>query len=133
METNTKKILAVVLIAIIGIGIGLTVWFLLPQPYGNVVTGRLVTPGAPAGTPSNRIIHVGVLDPMTEIQGEGAWKGAYLACDEINSAGGVKIGNDTYYFGLVAEDTYEAETTLDPSKGTAAANKIIDQDGAQFI
>jgi branched-chain amino acid transport system substrate-binding protein len=133
METNTKKILAVVLIAIIGIGIGLTVWFLLPQPYGNVVTGRLVTPGAPGETPSNRIIRVGILDPMTEIQGEGAWKGAYLACDEINSAGGVKIGNDTYYFGLVAEDTYEAETTLDPSKGTAAANKIIDQDGAQFI
>jgi hypothetical protein len=70
---------------------------------------------------------------MTEIQGEGAWMGAYLACDEINTAGGVTVGGETYYFGLVAEDTYEADASLDISKGTAAATKIITEDGAKYI
>ncbi|MHA2067947.1 MAG: ABC transporter substrate-binding protein, partial [Candidatus Thorarchaeota archaeon] len=38
-----------------------------------------------------------------------------------------------YYFGLVAEDTFEADASLDISKGTAAATKIITEDNAQFI
>jgi len=131
---ETKQIVAVVLIVIIIAGVGVGIYMFLPTaPYGAIVIGQLVTPGAPAGTPSDHIVKVGILDPMTEIQGEGAWKGAYLACDEINTAGGITVGGETYYFGLVAEDTSEAETSLDISKGTAAATKIITEDGAQFI
>jgi branched-chain amino acid transport system substrate-binding protein len=133
---ETKQIVAVVLIVVIVAGVGVGVYFLLPQtppPYGTVVIGQLVAPGAPTGTPNDHIIKVGILDPMTEIQGEGAWKGAYLACDEINTAGGITVGGETYYFGLISEDTSEADTSLDISKGTAAATKIITQDGAQFI
>jgi len=131
---ETKQIVAIALIVIIIAGVGVGVYLMLPAaPYGAIVIGQLVTPGAPAGTPQNRIIVVGILDPMTEIQGEGAWMGAYLACDEINQAGGVTVGGETYYFGLIAEDTFESETSLDISKGTAAATKIITEDGAQFI
>ncbi len=131
---ETKKIVAIALIVIIIAGVGAGLYLMLPAaPYGAIVIGQLVTPGAPAGTPQNRIIVVGILDPMTEIQGEGAWMGAYLACDEINTAGGVTVGGETYYFGLVAEDTYESEASLDISKGTAAATKIVTEDGAQFI
>ena len=131
---ETKQIVAIALIVIIIAGVGVGLYLMLPAaPYGAVVIGQLVTPGAPAGTPQNRIIVVGILDPMTEIQGEGAWMGAYLACDEINTAGGVSVGGETYYFGLIAEDTYESEASLDLSKGTAAATKIITEDGAQFI
>jgi branched-chain amino acid transport system substrate-binding protein len=90
-------------------------------------------PGAPSGVANDHIIRVGILDPMTEIQGEGAWQGAYLACDEINQAGGVNISGETYYFGIISEDTYEAEASLDTSKGTAAATKIIAQDHARYI
>lgn len=131
---ESKQIIAVVLIVIIIAGVAVGVYmFLPPAAYGAVVVGQLVTPGAPAGTPSDRIIVVGILDPMTEIQGEGAWMGAYLACDEINTAGGVVVGGETYYFGLVSEDTSEADAELDISKGTAAATKILTQDNAQFI
>jgi branched-chain amino acid transport system substrate-binding protein len=131
---ETKQIIAVVLIIVIIAGGGVGIYMFLPAaPYGAVVIGQLVAPGAPAGTPSDHIIKVGILDPMTEIQGEGAWKGAYLACDEINTAGGITVGGEKYYFGIIAEDTFEADTSLDISKGTAAATKIISEDGAQFI
>ncbi len=129
-----KQILAIIVIVIIIAGIAVGVYMFLPAaPYGAVVVGQLVTPGAPSGTPSDQIIVVGILDPMTEIQGEGAWKGAYLACDQINQAGGVTVNGKTYYFGLISEDTFEADTNLDISKGTAAATKIINDDHAQFI
>jgi branched-chain amino acid transport system substrate-binding protein len=131
---ETKQIVAVVLIVVIIAGVGVGLYFFMPAaPYGAIVTGQLVAPGAPAGTPNDHIIRVGILDPMTEIQGEGAWMGAYLACDEINTAGGITVGGETYYFGLIAEDTFEADASLDISKGTAAATKIITEDGAQFI
>jgi branched-chain amino acid transport system substrate-binding protein len=131
---ETKQIVAVVLIVIIIAGVGVGLYLFMPAaPYGALVIGQLVAPGAPAGTPSDHIVKIGILDPMTEIQGDGAWKGAYLACDEINSAGGITVGGETYYLGIIAEDTFESETSLDLSKGTAAATKIITQDGAQFI
>jgi branched-chain amino acid transport system substrate-binding protein len=131
---ESRQIVAVVLIIVIiaGVAVGLYL-FLPPGAYGAVLVGQLVTPGAPAGTPSNRIINVGILGPMTEIQGEGEWYGAYLACDEINTAGGVDIGGETYYFGLVSEDTSESDAELDLSKGTAAATKIITEDNARYI
>ncbi|MFW9788254.1 MAG: ABC transporter substrate-binding protein [Candidatus Thorarchaeota archaeon] len=134
---ETKQIVAVVLIVVIIGGVGAAFYLLAPPPeelpYGQVQIGRLVTPGAPAGTPRANIIVVGVLDPMTEIQGEGAWYGSYLAVDEINTAGGVDVDGETYYFGLISEDTDEASTSLDISKATAAATKIITEDNAQFI
>jgi branched-chain amino acid transport system substrate-binding protein len=131
---ESRQIVAVVLIIVIIAGVAVGVYmFLPPGAYGALVIGQLVTPGAPAGTPSDRIIRVGILDPMTEIQGEGAWRGAYLACDEINTAGGVTVGGETYYFGIIAEDTSEADAELDLTKGTAAATKIITEDNAQFI
>ncbi len=131
MDSGTKKILAIV-VAIIVIGGGIGLYMFLPRDTG-VPIGTLVTPGAPAGIPADRIIVVGILGGMTEIQGEGAWRGSYMACEEINTAGGVVIGSDTYYFGLVAEDTFEADPLLDTSKGVAAATKIISEDNAQFI
>ncbi len=131
---ESRQLVAVVLIVVIIAGVGVGVFlFLPPGAYGALVVGQLVTPGAPAGTPANRIINVGVLGPVTEIQGEGEWMGAYLACDEINTAGGVTIGSDTYYFGIIAEDTFEADASLDISKGTAAATKIITEDNVDFI
>ncbi|MFW9835484.1 MAG: ABC transporter substrate-binding protein [Candidatus Thorarchaeota archaeon] len=130
---ETRQIVAVVLIVVIIAGIGVGIFLFLPGQYGAVAIGRLVTPGAPANADSDHIIVVGILDPMTEIQGEGAWYGSYLACDEINTAGGITVGGETYYFGLISEDTSEADAELDLSKGTAAATKIITEDNAQFL
>ncbi|MEE9376600.1 MAG: ABC transporter substrate-binding protein [Candidatus Lokiarchaeia archaeon] len=91
------------------------------------------TPGAPAGTPSNRIIKIGVLGDLVDITGEGAYQGTYLAVSQINTAGGIDIGGDDYYFGVIAENTYEAEPFLDVTKGTLAAEKMMTQNKPDFV
>ncbi|MHA2211767.1 MAG: ABC transporter substrate-binding protein [Candidatus Thorarchaeota archaeon] len=133
METRSKQLLAVLLIVVVVAGVGVVLFMFPPVDDGSVKIGQLVTPGAPAGTPAANIITVGILDPMTEIQGEGAWMGSWLAVKEINTAGGVTVDGEVYYFGLISEDTSEADASLDLTKGTAAATKIITEDGAQFI
>jgi branched-chain amino acid transport system substrate-binding protein len=128
LTTRTKQILAIGVVAIMIVAVGSGVWFFtLPRfpPY--------VTPGAPAGVPYDRIIKIGLLDPLTEIQGDSAWKGAYLAVWEINAAGGVTINGTQYYLGLIAEDTKEADAVLDVTKGVAAAQKILTVDQAEFL
>jgi ABC-type branched-subunit amino acid transport system substrate-binding protein len=128
MESKTKKILAVVIIAVVATGIGVGLWI-----FQGPTSGVLYTPGVPEGTPNERIIRVGILGPLSDIQGDGMFKGAWLACSNINKAGGVKIGNVTYYFGIIAEDTFESDAQLDISKGVSAAQKIVTQDQARYI
>jgi branched-chain amino acid transport system substrate-binding protein len=132
METKQIAAVAIIIIIVAGVGVGFFLMQPPAAPYGEVVIGQLVTPSAPAGTPSDRIIVVGIIGSITEIQGEGEWKGAYMACDELNAAGGVSIGGETYYFGIVAEDTFESDASLDITKGTAAATKLVTEDNARF-
>jgi branched-chain amino acid transport system substrate-binding protein len=56
-----------------------------------------------------------------------------LACDEINTAGGVDIGGETYYFTIFSKNTFETKPELDTAKGIAAATKLITEDNAEFI
>jgi len=128
LSTGTKRALAIGLAVIMIAAVGAGVWYVLLPRYPPYQT-----PGAPAGVPYDRIIKIGLLDPMTEIQGDSAWKGAYLAVKEINAAGGVTINGTQYYLGLIAEDTKEADAVLDVTKGVAAAQKILTEDQAQFL
>ncbi|MFX1498226.1 MAG: ABC transporter substrate-binding protein [Promethearchaeota archaeon] len=128
MERNTKRIIAIVAILVIaGAGIGVGVWFLLTPP-----ASVYVTPGV-SGIPDNRIIKVGLLGGITDIQGKGNYEGAWLAAYNINTAGGVQVNGTTYYIGLVSEDTDESNPVLDVTKGVSAAEKILAVDGAQYI
>ncbi|MBU1277269.1 MAG: ABC transporter substrate-binding protein [Proteobacteria bacterium] len=52
-------------------------------------------------------ITIGVLGPMSFTQGEGHWNGATMAADEINQAGGVKVGNVMRPIKLIKIDTNE--------------------------
>ncbi len=133
MEPKTKKIVAIIIIVIIAVGVGLGTWYAVTPRYGQVQTGTLVTPGAPEGITEDQVIKIGVLGALTEIQGEGQWYGVYMAVDELNQAGGVVIDGKTYYFGLVGEDTYEADPYLDVTKGVAAAQKMVQQHKPNFI
>jgi len=133
MESGTKKILAVVIVVVVVVAIAVPAVIFLAPAYGAVQIGTLVTPGAPADTPANRIIKLGILSSMTEIQGEGCWTGAYMRADEINSAGGVDVGGETYYFGIVSEDTYETEPIYDLSKGISAATKMLADHDPDFL
>jgi len=129
MEQLTKRILAIVLIAVIGIGVGITVW-LFVAPYS---WGAKDCPGAPAGITEDQIIRVGVLGGIYDIQGAGAVEGAKLAAKEINSAGGLVVDGKRYYVGITSEDTDESNPNLDTTKGVAAAERIINYKRAQFL
>ncbi|MFX1358053.1 MAG: ABC transporter substrate-binding protein [Promethearchaeota archaeon] len=128
MEQLTKRILAIVLIAVVGVGVGITVWIFV-APYNWTYRD---CPGAPTDITSDQIIRIGVLGGMTDIQGKGAWEGAYLAAKDINEAGGVVVGGKQYYFGVTNEDTQESYTSLDTAAGVSAAQRIINYKKVQF-
>ncbi|MFW9821557.1 MAG: ABC transporter substrate-binding protein [Candidatus Thorarchaeota archaeon] len=117
-----KQILAIVVVAIIviGIGTGVGIFLLLP---GGPATNPYTYPGLePEKKPLSSTIKFGLLDDMSW-SGEGAWQGAYLAAKKINELGGVTIGGQTYWVGLVAEDTKEAAYDFDTA--TSAANTMV--------
>ena len=128
MEKLTKRIIAIVIIAGLGVGGGLAAWYFLLTPVGV----KYETPGV-TGVSSDRMIKIGVLGDTKRTTGEGAWQGAWLAAYEINTAGGIDVGGETYYIGLISEDTDEENPYLDVTKGVAAAQKIIEVDEAEFL
>jgi branched-chain amino acid transport system substrate-binding protein len=70
------------------------------------------------------VIKIGHVAPLTgEIAhlGKDNENGARLAADEINAAGGLKVGDKTYKIEIVAEDD-----KADPKEGTLAAQKLVD-------
>ena len=98
MKKSTQRILAIVLVAVIGAGIGVGAFFFLATEALEYNWEN--PPGAPAGVPQNRIIKIGVLDDMGYITGQGATNGAEMAARDINVRGGVEVNNVTYYIGL---------------------------------
>jgi len=75
-------------------------------------------------------IRVGVIGPMTFIQGEQHWYGAEMAADEINEAGGVVVGNETMQIELVRIDSNEMLSVPDAKM---AMEKAITVDGVDFL
>jgi len=130
MEKLTKRILAIVLIAVIGVGVGFTVWIFV-APYS---WGAKDVPGMENVTTitEDQIIKFGILGDEGEIQGDGAWEGAYLAAKEINLAGGITIEGKRYYFGITKEDTDESNPNYVTARGIAAAERIINYKNVQF-
>jgi branched-chain amino acid transport system substrate-binding protein len=71
------------------------------------------------------VIKIGSAAPLTgEIAhlGKDNENGVRLAIDEINAAGGVKLGDTTYRLEMVGEDD-----KADPREGTLAAQKLVDE------
>ena len=128
MESGTKRIVAIVLVVVIAISAGVGIFIFIGLP----TTAKFITPGAPSGVASDHILRVGVVGDTGEITGDGAWEGTYLAVEEINEAGGVTVGADTYYFGLVRQDTDEGNPNLVTSRGIAAAERLVYDNDIQF-
>jgi branched-chain amino acid transport system substrate-binding protein len=76
---------------------------------------------APAAPVAIKIGHVAPLTGGIAHLGKDNENGARLAVDEINAAGGLKLGDKTFTFELVAEDD-----KADPKEGTLAAQKLVD-------
>ena len=73
---------------------------------------------------------IGVIGPMEYIQGKHHWAGAEMARDEINAAGGVKVGDVTYMIQLIKADSNEINSITD---ATSAMEKLISVDKADFV
>lgn len=118
MEKMTKRILAIVLIAVIGISVGITAWYFISLP-----TDPFKYPGAPSSRPN--VIKIGCAGDTGEIQGDANWEGAYLAAKHINEDEGIDVGGETYYIGVTREDTDESNPNLVTDRGVAAARRLI--------
>lgn len=83
------------------------------------------------GTAFAAEIKFGVIAPLSgggTDWGIGTQRGVELAIDEINAAGGLGIGGETYTFSSV---TYDDQYT--GQGGTTAATRLIEGDGVKYI
>ena len=88
-------------------------------------------PAKAAAAPAAEVIKVGHVAPLTggiAHLGKDNENGARLAVEEINAAGGVKVGDKTFKLELVAEDD-----KADPKEGTLAAQKIVDSGAVAIV
>ncbi len=79
-------------------------------------------PAKAAGSDVVKIGHVGPISGAIAHLGKDNENGARLAVEEINAAGGVKIGDQTVKLDLVTGDD-----KADPKDGTLVAQKMIDE------
>jgi len=86
----------------------------------------LITAGVSCGSSEEaNEIRIGVIGPMQFQMGEHHWLGATLAADEINAAGGIQVGNETYQIKLVQVDSNELVSVPDAA---SAAERAITVD-----
>jgi len=80
--------------------------------------------GGKSATADNNVILIGHVAPLSGGDahlGKDNENGARLAADEINAAGGVKVGGKTYRVEIQGEDDKS-----DPREGTLVAQKLVD-------
>lgn len=77
-----------------------------------------------------KVIKIGVIGPMTYVQGEHHWYGATMARDEINDAGGITIDGKKYLIELIKTDSNEM---LSPADAASAMERLITVDNADFV
>lgn len=89
-----------------------------------------VAAGCGSEEAEGNVIKVGVAGPMQFVHGEHHWLGAQMAADEINEAGGVQVGEETYQIELVKVDTNEL---LSVDDAATAIERAINVDNVDFI
>lgn len=84
------------------------------------------TPSAPTPTNGSKVeaktIKVGIIGPMTQLQGEHYWIGAQYAADEINAAGGIKVAGVKHNIILVKANSNELASIAD---ATSALERLL--------
>jgi branched-chain amino acid transport system substrate-binding protein len=75
-------------------------------------------------------IKIGVIGPMSYIQGEHHWAGAQMAAEEINDAGGITLGGESYQIELVQAESNEITS---PTDAVLAMERLITVDNVDFV
>ncbi|MEM1981603.1 MAG: ABC transporter substrate-binding protein [Candidatus Hadarchaeales archaeon] len=113
------KLPAVIVIAIALIGAGI---------YAATRPARPFVPGWSGPVPEERI-KIGIFGPMEFSQGIHMWRGAVMAAEVINSAGGVQLGDKKVPIELVKVDTNEILSAAD---ARAAVERAITVNKVDF-
>ncbi|MFX1371047.1 MAG: hypothetical protein ACFFCE_04245 [Promethearchaeota archaeon] len=113
----SKRTLAILLIAIIGIGSGVGLLYLYLGGWifqdGNKYSGWTSwrVPGV-SGIYEWQWIKIGMMGDIGDIRGDANYQGGYLAAKELNEAGGVIVNGTPYYVAIAGEDTDECATDI---------------------
>lgn len=78
-----------------------------------------------------KVLTVGVSDALSgggAVYGVPQKRAIDLAIEQINTSGGIKIGDDTYTL-----QTIEYDDKADPTEATNVARKLIDRDGVKYL
>jgi branched-chain amino acid transport system substrate-binding protein len=94
-----------------------------------LLVSLIIGVGGCGGKATNEI-KIGVIGPMQFEMGKQHWEGATLAADEINAAGGVKVGDVSYQIKLVQVDSNEL---VSPADAASAAERAITDDKVGFL
>lgn len=80
---------------------------------------------------AEKVLDIGVADALTgggAVYGLAQANAVKMAAKEINSAGGIKVGQDVYKLNVIAYDD-----KANPTEATNAVRKLIDRDGVKYI
>ena len=76
-------------------------------------------------------LDIGVSDALTggaAVYGLPQANAVKMAAEEINAAGGIKVGSDTYMLNVIAYDD-----KANPTEASNSVRKLIDRDGVKYI
>ncbi len=122
MKTVMKLGIVLLAISLIAVAVGCT--------SGEEATPTPTNTPTATPTPPPKEIKVGVIGPMSFIQGKHHLYGAQMARDEINAAGGVMVGDEAYQITLVDIDSNEI---VSPTDAVTAMEKLITVDKVDFV
>jgi branched-chain amino acid transport system substrate-binding protein len=101
------------------------------QAIASAVAALAIALTTGSALAAEKKLTIGVADALT---GAGAVYGlpqanaVKMAADEINAAGGIKVGADIYKIDVIAYDD-----KANPTEATNAVRKLIDRDGVKYI
>lgn len=94
------------------------------------MTTALVLAGS-ATLAAEKTLDIGVSDALTggaAVYGLPQSNAVQLAAEEINAAGGISVGDDSYMLNVIAYDD-----KANPTEASNAVRKLLDRDGVKFI
>ncbi|MDY7036344.1 MAG: ABC transporter substrate-binding protein [Thermodesulfobacteriota bacterium] len=96
----------------------------------SVIFLLAIIPAAHAGKESGKTIKLGIIGPMTFVAGEGTLRGATMAVEEINSAGGVQVGKEKFKLEIIKADDNCLRSVSD---AVSAMERLITYNKVDFV
>jgi branched-chain amino acid transport system substrate-binding protein len=97
----------------------------------KIATAVVLTAAWVAGAQAQDVVKIGQIEAQTGANAIYGWMGSQgvpMAVDEINKAGGFKVGDKTYKLELISLDTRG-----DPKEATIQLKRLLEQDHARFV